>query len=122
VIRSRRLARLLGPILAVLGPTEALNMPIFASQIAPVVYLNGLILFAAGLVIVESHNRWAWSWPLLVTLTGWMLLAAGFWRMAAPAAAQAPDSIATYAMLAALTLLGFALCMLGYRQPKPPTA
>jgi hypothetical protein len=46
-------------------------MHIFAAQTAPIVYLNGTLLFVGGLAIVQSHNRWSWGWPLLVTLTGW---------------------------------------------------
>jgi hypothetical protein len=64
---SRQLARLIGPTIVALGVTEALNLDMFAHQIAPVVYLDGTILFVAGLALVGAHNRWNWSWTLLVT-------------------------------------------------------
>ena len=50
---SRQLAGLIGPTLVALGATEALNMHIFENQIAPVVYLNGTILFVVGLALVR---------------------------------------------------------------------
>lgn len=65
---SRRLAGLIGPTLVVLGVTEAMDMDIFAAQTAPVVYLNGTVLFVAGLAVVRAHPRWVWGWPVLVTL------------------------------------------------------
>lgn len=55
---SRRLAGLIGPIMVAIGATEASNMDIFSNQIAPVVYLNGAILFVAGLAILRAHNLW----------------------------------------------------------------
>ncbi len=44
---SRDIAALVGPTMIALGATEALNPDMFADQIAPVVYLNGAILFVA---------------------------------------------------------------------------
>jgi hypothetical protein len=49
VPRSRQIARIVGPTLIALGISEALNP-------APVVYLNGTLLFVAGLAIVQAHN------------------------------------------------------------------
>jgi hypothetical protein len=111
---SRQLAALIGPALVALGATEALNMHIFRQQIAPVVYLNGTILFVAGLALVRSHNRWGWKWPTLITLTGWVLLSGGLYRMIAPEAPQAAASAATYAMLAAIVVIGLVLSFRGY--------
>lgn len=38
---SRRIAGLIGPTLLAVSSTEAMNMGIFITQSAPVVYLNG---------------------------------------------------------------------------------
>lgn len=46
---SKQLAGLIGPTLIVLSITEAMNLQIFASNIPPVVYLNGTILFLPAL-------------------------------------------------------------------------
>jgi hypothetical protein len=90
-------------------------MHIFAAQTAPVVYLNGALLFVGGVAIVQAHNRWRWDWPLLVTLTGWGVVALGLFRMIAPEAAQASEGPVTSAVFVALLGLGGSLSFLGYR-------
>lgn len=111
---ARQLAGVVGPTLVALGATEALNMHIFANQIAPVVYLNGAILFVAGLAIVRAHNRWTWNWPVALTLTGWVAMAGGLWRMVAPAAPQAAESVLTYVVLAGIVVTGAVLSYKAY--------
>ena len=112
---SRQLAGLIGPTMLAVGVTEAINMEVFSNQIAPVVYLNGTILFVAGLAIVRAHNLWTWSWPVIMTLTGWITLLGGFWRMVAPKAPQAPEIVLTYAVLAAIGAIGAFLSVKAYR-------
>lgn len=60
---SRRIAGLIGPALLAISATEALNMGILSPN-PPVVYLNGSILFVAGLAIVQAHSRWQRNWTL----------------------------------------------------------
>jgi hypothetical protein len=112
--KSKHLAGLIGPTMVALGVTEALNMEIFASQIAPVAYLNGAILFVAGLAIVRAHNLWTWRWPVLVTLAGWVALLGGLWRMSAPHAPQTADNVLTYGVLAAIGAIGAILSVMAY--------
>jgi hypothetical protein len=111
---SKQLAGLIGPTLIAIGATEALNMDIYASQIAPVVYLNGTVLFVVGLALVRAHNRWTTDWRVLVTLTGWTALIVGLIRMIAPDAAQADRSILTYSILAVIVVLGVILTLASY--------
>jgi hypothetical protein len=111
---SRQLASLLGPTLVALGATEALNILAFENQIAPVVYLNGTILFVAGLALVRAHNRWAWRWPTFITVTGWVLLVGGLYRMIAPEAPQAHAGAGSYAVFAAIVAIGLFLSFKGY--------
>lgn len=111
---SKQLAGLIGPTMVALGATEASNMEVFSNQIAPVVYLNGSILFVAGLAIVRAHNLWTWRWPVIMTLTGWVALFGGLWRMAAPNAPQAAENVLTYAMLAAIGAIGVILSVKAY--------
>lgn len=47
----------------------------------PIVFLTGLIGLAAGLLIVISHNVWVSAWPVLITITGWVLLIQGVLRI-----------------------------------------
>lgn len=93
-------------------------MHIFIGQTPPVVYLNGTLLLVAGLAIVQSHNRWAWGWALLVTLAGWTAVALGLWRMIVPEAAQAKEGAVTNAIFVALAVLGAALSFQGYRKAE----
>jgi hypothetical protein len=91
-------------------------MHIFVAQTAPVVYLNGTLLFVGGVAIVQAHNRWSGGWPLLVTLTGWGGTALGLFRMIAPEAAQAKEGPMTNGIFIALLVLGGLLSFLGYRR------
>jgi hypothetical protein len=100
-MNTKQLAGLIGPTLVAIGATEALNINIFENQIAPVVYLNGTILFVVGLALVRAHNRWAWRWPTFITVTGWVLLAGGLYRMIAPETPPATASVASYTVFAA---------------------
>lgn len=111
---SRQLAGLIGPTMVALGVTEAINMDVFANQIAPVVYLNGAILFVAGLALVRAHNLWTWRWPIIITLTGWVALIVGLWRMAVPDAPQAAENVVTYVVLAAIGAIGAILSVKAY--------
>jgi hypothetical protein len=85
---STRLAGLVGPTLIALTVTETINLDIWKTNVAPATYLNGVLLFAAGLALVRAHNRWVRAWPVLLTLLGWLGMAAGLFRMAAPKAQQ----------------------------------
>jgi hypothetical protein len=116
---AKRIARIAGPSLIALAITEAVNIDVFAGNAAPVVYLNGTLLFVAGVAVVQAHNRWARDWSLLVTLTGWVLLLGGLWRMIAPAAPQLSRGPATYGLLAVLVALGAVLTWRGYDRERP---
>ncbi|HXQ13916.1 MAG TPA: hypothetical protein VN814_04760 [Caulobacteraceae bacterium] len=111
---AKRIAAILGPTLVAVTVSELLNFQIWSSVGAPVVYLNGALLFVAGLVIVRNHNVWRLGWPLLVTLSGWALLAAGLFRLFLPEAHQASWNPTTVAAVLALTLLGLVLTGFGY--------
>lgn len=115
---ARTIAGIVGPALVILGCTEAANMHIFAAQTAPVVFLNGFVLMVCGLVLVRLHNVWTRGWPVLITLTGWTVLAGGIVRMAVPDAPQIEAGPATYAMLAGIVVIGAILTWQGLR-PVP---
>jgi hypothetical protein len=57
---STRIAGLVGPTLIAVTITEWLYVDVFTSAMgpsfAPHVYLNGCLLFVAGLAIVRAHN------------------------------------------------------------------
>lgn len=89
-------------------------MPIFVAQTAPVVYLNGTLLFVAGLAILQSHHAWRRDWTTLITLGGWAALVLGLYRMIAPGGPQAGATGTTYAILAVLFCVGAGLSAAAY--------
>ena len=112
---SKPIAGLLGPTLIALAITEAMNLRTLASTPAPVgvVYLNGTLLFVAGLAIVRAHNRWTGGWPVLVTLMGWSAILGGLTRMFAPASAKS-GATWVYALLSVLLVIGIVLTFKAY--------
>ena len=117
----RQLAGLIGPTMVAIGVTEAINIDAFANQMASVIYLNGAILFVTGLAIVRAHSHWTWRWPVIITLTGWVAMIGGLWRMAAPDAPQAAENGLTYVVLAAVGAIGVILSVKAYG-PKVSSA
>jgi hypothetical protein len=86
------LAQLLGPSFIVMGAGLLLNRDnsrTLAREFIDspaLIYLAGLIAFVAGLAIVLTHNVWAFGWPVIITLFGWLALIAGVLRIVFPAA------------------------------------
>jgi len=119
---SKHLAGLIGPTIMALALSEATNLHIWANNIAPVTYLNGTLLFVAGLSIIRAHNCWTIGWPVLVTVVGWVAILAGLFRMFAPEAQQAGQNSFTYAALAVLFVLGTLLTFQGYRRDNNSVA
>ncbi len=116
--RSRQIARIVGPTLIALGISEAINLDALAGNAAPVVYLNGTLLFVAGLAIVQAHNRWGKDWRILVTLAGWILLFGGLYRMIAPQAPQVSKGFAADAIFTVLIAVGAFLTFNAYRPER----
>ena len=87
---SKGLAGLVGPtIVAMIVSEFPLVQPhLYDTQIPPVVYLSGVLMFVAGLAIVRVHNRWTWDWTVLITLAGWFAGGLGLFRMFAAGAYQ----------------------------------
>jgi 4-amino-4-deoxy-L-arabinose transferase-like glycosyltransferase len=83
MVNSKRIAGLVGPTIVAMVVSEfPLVQPhLYDSQIPPVVYLSGVLMFVGGLAIVRAHNHWARDWTVLVTLCGWFFLGLGLFRM-----------------------------------------
>ena len=84
--KSKSIAGIVGPTLIVMVFSEMKfwNPTLYDSQIAPLIYLNGVLLFVAGLAIVRSHNIWTKSWQTLITIIGYVLIMIGLLRMLFP--------------------------------------
>ena len=87
---SKRIGGLVGPTIVAMVVSEfPLVQPnLYDTQIPPVVYLSGTLMFVGGLAIVRAHNRWTRDWTVLVTLSGWFFLVLGVFRMFAASAYQ----------------------------------
>lgn len=107
--RSKLIASLLGPTLMALSASEALNAHIWADVHPTLTYLNGLVLFVAGLAIVRFHNRWVLDWAICITLVGWFVMAGGLLRMTFPEAPQVTDRTVFYIVTGVLFGLGLFL-------------
>ena len=119
---SKQIAGLVGPTLVAMLVSEfPLVQPhLYDSQIPPVVYLSGVLMFVAGLAVVRVHNLWVRNWRVLVTLTGWFFLLLGLVRMFAAAqyhqAAAGAGSTVFIALEAALLVVALILTYQGYRR------
>jgi hypothetical protein len=85
------IARLIGPVMLVIG------LAVFANQRAfrdiaeeflasrALLFLSGLLIVPVGLAIVLTHNIWAADGRVMITLFGWLNLIGGAVRLFAPA-------------------------------------
>ena len=120
------LAKLIGPILVIAGIGVLANRKVFLAlgqeiiRSHALVYLFGLIDLTVGLAIVLTHNVWAASWPLIITLLGWLCVIRGTVRVLAPEQVKAfgakllkQQQVVT-GNLAATIGVGAVLCYFGY--------
>ena len=118
---SIHIAKLLGPALIGLTVTEWMNLDIFTAASGPSfathVYLDGTLIFIAGLAIVRVHNVWSRHWPVLITLVGWFAVVAGFGRMAAPLSSQhaGQSAVIVYGSIVGLLVIGVVLTFHAFR-------
>lgn len=84
--KSKSIAGIVGPTLVVMVFSEMRlwNPSLYDTQIVPLIYLNGVLLFVAGLAIIKSHTIWIYSWQTIVTLIGCLLIILGLFRMFFP--------------------------------------
>lgn len=84
--KSKSIAGIVGPtlIVMVLSELKLWNPTLYDTQIVPLVYFSGVLLFVAGIAIVRSHNIWTWSWHLIITIIGCFSILLGCVRMFFP--------------------------------------
>jgi hypothetical protein len=84
------LARLIGPVMLVVGLAVFANQRAFRDMAEEflaspaLLFLSGLLIMPMGLAIVLTHNVWTADWRLLVTLFGWLNTIGGAVRLLAP--------------------------------------
>lgn len=84
------IARLIGPVLAVVGIgmlTNGIGYREMAGQflhLYSLIYLSGILALLAGLTILHAYHRWTHDWRSLIMAVGWILACAGTFRILAP--------------------------------------
>lgn len=77
---SKFLAKVVGIYLILVGLAYAVNMnslnQAFTVMIsnAPLMYIAGFFTLIIGLLMVVGHNIWEWSWRVIITIIGWIVL------------------------------------------------
>jgi hypothetical protein len=120
------LAKLIGPVLLVMGAGMIINTKAYRPVLEEIVHnralvvLFGLLTMSAGLAVVLTHNVWVASWPVLITIVGWLTMISGAFRLLAPQDAikfgrkmyEQPNGVHIGAAIWAV--LGAILCFFGY--------
>jgi hypothetical protein len=84
------IARLIGPVMLVIGLAVLTNQRAFREMAEEflasraLLFLSGLIIMPIGLAIVLVHNIWAADGRVMITLFGWLNLIGGAVRLCAP--------------------------------------
>ena len=135
---SRYIARLMGPVLLIIGIGMVMGMltegDAYSSLLKEFIgsralIFTGALALVAGLAIVNAHNLWVPDWRVIVTVLGWLLIVRGFVNLVFPGTAQTLGDrmIASHpgvlAGAAVTIVLGAILSIMGYEDlwiEKPP--
>ena len=75
---SAYIARILGPVLVIIGLGLLLEGETFRAMAgeflrsAALIYFSGLITLAVGLAILNVHHLWTRDWRSIITVFGWL--------------------------------------------------
>jgi len=87
---SLLIAKFIGPLILVSGFAMLVNKQnmraVFEDFLASpaLIFVAGFLALLMGLALVIFHNRWAADWTVIITVYGWLALAAGIVRMSFP--------------------------------------
>ena len=120
------IARILGPVLLIIGIGLLLEGDSFRAMAGEflrdqgLIYVTGILTLAAGLAILNVHHVWTRDWRVLITIFGWLFLIGGIMRILAMSMAQRvgesviahqrwplAGAIVTLALGAFLTVMGY---------------
>jgi hypothetical protein len=127
---SRYIARLMGPVLLIIGIGMIMGMlsegDAYSSLLKEfigsraIVFITGVLALLAGVAVVNAHNQWVPDWRVIVTILGWLLVVRGIMNLVFPATVQTLGDrmIASHpgvlAGAAVTIVLGAILCIMGY--------
>lgn len=120
--KSKQIGGLIGPTIVamILSEFPLVQPHLYDSQIPPVVYVSGTLMFVGGLAIVRAHNHWLRNWTALITLSGWIFLILGLVRMFFASAylqGSASTGVTTFMVLeVALLVMGLVITFNSYRR------
>ena len=87
---STFIARILGPVLVIIGLGLLLEGETFRAMAgeflrsAALVYFSGVATLAFGLAILNVHHLWTRDWRSVITVFGWLSVIGGIFRILAP--------------------------------------
>jgi len=129
---SRYIARLMGPVLLVMGigmvvglMTEGDAYPALLKEFLAsraLIFLMGALTLAPGLAIVNAHNLWVPDWRVVVTVLGWLFIFRGILALVFPTLVQRLGedvSVGRTGIVAGAVVtlvLGAFLSVMGYRR------
>ena len=127
---SRSIARLLGPVLLVIGIGMAFGLMMEGAGYSSLlkefianralIFLTGILALVAGVAIVNVHNVWVPDWRVIVTVLGWLLVLRGIMLLVFPLTVQVfgdrlvASEAGVTAGAAVTFVLGAVLCIMGY--------
>jgi hypothetical protein len=116
--RSIYLAKLIGPIMLVVGLGMLLNGAAYRVIVEQflhsyaLIYLAGIAGMLIGLALVHAHNEWQSDWRVIITLLGWLSLISGIFRTLVPQEVAAIGN-SLFANAATMMIAGFVVLVLG---------
>lgn len=124
--KSKSIAGIVGPtlIVMIISEMKLWNPTLYDTQIVPLIYLNGVLLFVAGLAIIRSHHIWIYGWQTLVTLMGCLMLVIGLLRMFFPQIQKSEfkNNEPAFILEVILLLVGIFLTIKAYYPSKKNTS
>jgi hypothetical protein len=95
---SRYIARLMGPVLLIIGIGMIAGLFVEAESYSSLmkefigsralIFITGVLALLAGLAIVNAHNLWVPDWRVVVTVLGWLFILRGIMNLVSPAVVQ----------------------------------
>lgn len=131
LVRTRTLARVVGPYMLVIGATLLTRQSLFNDMLPafmadPALVLStGAFTLIVGLVMLAAHHHWSSAAASVITLTGFAASLKGAWLMMAPewgAATTEAMVAAPWTLTAAAAfelLLGAWLTFVGWFAKRP---
>ena len=84
------LAKMLGVTFIIIGAAFLLKYDFYRTMYEKIIRTEmtlvtlGLVAVLASAALVVSHNFWAWSWPVIITILGWVGLVKGILLLLIP--------------------------------------